>query len=203
MHYMHHVACARRHARCVVACFFLFFRAYCCVLFMLACERERREHTHNLRYRARASAQVKPGSNTTLSISRLQASRPPARATIKGPSSAWSIWREGDGGERGERREREGRGRGGSQLPVPVYVCFLCLSNKQQGCTGWRQLTPASQCTRYIAHNTWALLDWCARLALGAWCPLAAAVAVAAAGSQAQQRRARSSRQQAASSCFF
>jgi hypothetical protein len=38
-------------------------------------------------------------ANTTLSISRLLASRPPARATIKGPSSAWSIWREGEGGE--------------------------------------------------------------------------------------------------------
>jgi hypothetical protein len=47
-------------------------------------------------------------SNTTLSINCLLASRPPARATIRGPSSAWSIWREGEGGEREGGRGREG-----------------------------------------------------------------------------------------------
>jgi hypothetical protein len=63
-------------------------------------------------------------SNTTLSISRLLANRPPAQATIKGPSSAWSIWREGEGGE-GEGEGGRGEGRE-SAAYVPVYVIPSC-----------------------------------------------------------------------------
>jgi hypothetical protein len=63
-------------------------------------------------------------SNTTLSISRLLTSRPPARATIKGPSSAWSIWREGEGGEGEGGREREGGGRGGGGDPRKFSIIY-------------------------------------------------------------------------------
>jgi hypothetical protein len=79
--------CHRRHAVLESISFSshnLFLAVYCCFL-ILARERE---HT---------TCATLPGprhrSNTTLSTSRLLASRPPARDTIKGPSSARSIWR--------------------------------------------------------------------------------------------------------------
>jgi hypothetical protein len=71
-------------------------QVYCCVFYAYARAR-----------RASASASTQPAlraplpchglgtgvrSNTTLPISRQLASRPPARATIKGPSSAWSLF---------------------------------------------------------------------------------------------------------------
>jgi hypothetical protein len=51
----------------------------------------------NLRYRAQGlGTQVK---HHAVHQSPAGQHGPPARATIKGPSSAWSIWREGKGGE--------------------------------------------------------------------------------------------------------
>jgi hypothetical protein len=49
----------------------------------------RAARAHNLRYHARPGPRHR--SNTTPSISRLLASRPPARATIKGPSSQLRV----------------------------------------------------------------------------------------------------------------
>jgi hypothetical protein len=78
-------------------------------------QRRNRNHTPKQGARNKTCATVPgPGprhrSNTTLNISRLLASRPqrpPARATIKGPSSAWSIWREGEGASASTERSSE------------------------------------------------------------------------------------------------
>jgi hypothetical protein len=82
-----------------------FFTALC-VLYARA-----RARAHdNLRYRARQGLGRGTGQTPRCpSVARL-ASRPPARATIKGPSSAWSIWRS-RGGLRAARRWGEGRGK--------------------------------------------------------------------------------------------
>jgi hypothetical protein len=88
----------------------------CAVFFFFGCSLLR---SMLAREREHKTCATVPGprhrSNTTLSSSRLLASRPPAWATIKGPSSAWSIW----------RKEEGGRGRGGSQLPLYLSMLFL------------------------------------------------------------------------------
>jgi hypothetical protein len=96
---------------------------FCCRL-LLRCMRAReREHT--------ICATV-PGprhsSNTTLSISRLLVSRPPARATIRAPAPRGRSGGKGRGerGREGEGRGRKWRGEGGESAAY-MYLSILIL----------------------------------------------------------------------------
>jgi hypothetical protein len=100
-----------------------FCPVYCCVL----CARER-ARAHNLRYRARASAQVKHHA-----VHQSPAGQQASRAGHHQGPQLRMVDLDGEGGEGAEggeergggRGEREGGGRGGGQLPMCLSMLFL------------------------------------------------------------------------------
>jgi hypothetical protein len=82
-----------------------------------------RARAHNLRYCARASAQVKHHAVHHSPAGQQSGLSRGLRATIKGPSSAWSIWRSGGRGRGGGGREGKG-GRGGGGVSC-LYLSMI------------------------------------------------------------------------------